>query len=191
MRAVSGTHLSENGTALFHHLGYAKRAPYLDQFAPRNNRFFVLREGIENEEDGGGIVIDDNGYLWLDEDGRFNDSRLKKSMSNDSIVLSSDKVDDTDTNNTIGPFLLKELEIIKDDSIQKYNKEYELPFNQEWFLLDYFTINNDALGIIDTNKMSELNSFINEALNKNMDFNMVLSIQICTYNVYPRYVLLK
>ncbi|MCK5847859.1 MAG: hypothetical protein KAH01_01510 [Caldisericia bacterium] len=97
-------------------------------------------------------------------------------------------MDDTYVNNTIGPFLLKELEVIKDDVIYTQDNDCVLPFNQEWFVLEYFTINNGVLGIIDTNNIKELNSFINEALDRNIDYNMVLYLQICRYNIQPRYV---
>ncbi len=127
------------------------------------------------------IVIDENGYLWLDEDGTFHDSRFTKRMRNDSVVVNTKKVDDIDTNNTLGPFLIKELKTIYGDTIQIHGQEVDLPYEQDYFILEYLTVNNDVVGIYNTDKSDDLNAFVEEAFSKKVDSNILLLVEICEY----------
>ncbi len=129
------------------------------------------------------IVIDENGYLWLDEDGTFHDSRFTKQLRNDSVVVNTKKVDDIDTNNTLGPFLIKELKTFYNDTIQIHGQEVDLPYEQDYFVLEYLTVNNDVFGIYNTDKTKELTALVEEAFSKKVDFNIILLLEICEYTV--------
>ena len=129
------------------------------------------------------IIIDENGFMWLDEDISFNDSRFTKRMQNDSVLVSSKKVDDIDTNNTLGPFMLKGLDIIDSETmIAKFNPNPEdIPEENNWYILEYITMNNDVIGKIDHDQAEKVTAFLEEALNEDAGFNVLLLIDILEY----------
>ena len=46
-----------------HDLRHAEGAADFDQFAARDDRFASLGQGVEDEEDGRGVVVDEGGVL--------------------------------------------------------------------------------------------------------------------------------
>jgi hypothetical protein len=137
------------------------------------------------------IVIDENGYLWLDPDGHFQDCRWKKSIHNSNTIVHSEKIDESGDNNTIGPFFLEGFNQIQSDTIQINNMEYPMPVDQNWFLLEYSTVNNDTTGILEPEQIEELKNHLNNALVEDIDFNTVLSLRIHEYDIQSPYFALK
>jgi hypothetical protein len=137
------------------------------------------------------MVIDENGYLWLDPDGHFQDCRWKKSIYNSNTIIHSEKIDESNDNNTLGPFFLESINQVKGDTLQINNIPYSMPIDQNWFLLEYSTVNNDTIGILDPEQIEELKSHLNNALAENIEFNTVLSLRIHEYDVQSPYFALK
>jgi hypothetical protein len=44
-------------------------------------------------------------------------------------------------------------------------------------------VNNDVVGIYNTDKTKELTAFIDEAFSKKVDCNILLLVEICEYSV--------
>ncbi len=137
------------------------------------------------------MVIDENGYLWLDPDGHFQDYRWKKSKHNSNTIVHSERIDESDDNNTLGPFFLEGFNQIQSDTIQINNMEFPMPYDQNWFLLEYSTVKNDTTGILDSEQIEELKNHLNNALVEDIDFNTVLSLRIHEYDIQSPYFALK
>jgi hypothetical protein len=129
------------------------------------------------------IVIDENGHLWLDEDGTFHDSRYTKRLHNDSVFVNTERIDDIDTNNTLGPFLIKELKAIHGDTILIHGQEVDLSYDQDWFIVECLTVNNDVVGIYNTDKAEDLTAFVEEAFSKKVDCNIILLVETFEYTI--------
>jgi hypothetical protein len=54
---VGGADLTEADAALLHDLGDAELTADLHQLAPGNDGFAAFRQGVQNQENGGGIVV--------------------------------------------------------------------------------------------------------------------------------------
>ena len=63
MGAVGGADFDEPGAGAAHDVGDAEGAADLDEFAPGDDDLFLARQGIEQQEDAGGIVVDHRGGL--------------------------------------------------------------------------------------------------------------------------------
>ena len=59
--AVGGSHLHETGTALGQHIGNAEASADFNSLATGYDDFLPLGDGTETEEDGGCVVVDDQG----------------------------------------------------------------------------------------------------------------------------------
>ena len=137
------------------------------------------------------MVIDENGYLCLDPDGHFQDCRWKKSIHNNNTIIHSEKIDESDDNNTLVPFFLESINQVKGDTLQINNIPYSMPIDQNWFLLEYSTVNNDTIGILDPEQIEKLKNHLNNALAENIEFNTVLSLRIHEYDIQSLYFALK
>ena len=67
VRAVGGADFDQLGTGLPHNVGDAEGAADLDQLTPRDDDLFLARQGVEQQKDGRGIVVDDGGGLGARE----------------------------------------------------------------------------------------------------------------------------
>ncbi len=67
------------------------------------------------------------------------------------------------------------------NTLQINNIPHPMPYEQNWFLLEYSTVNNDTTGILDSEQIEELKNHLNNALVENIDFNTVLSLRIHEY----------
>ena len=61
--AVGGADFDELGAGAAHDLGHAEGAADLDQFAARHDRLAALGQGVEHQQDRGGVVVDHGGVL--------------------------------------------------------------------------------------------------------------------------------
>ena len=61
--AVGGAHFAQAGTAFFHHFRDAEAAADLHQFPARDDDLAALAEGIQHQQDGGGVIVDHHGGL--------------------------------------------------------------------------------------------------------------------------------
>ena len=61
VRAVGGADLDQPGAALGEDVGNAKAVADLDELAPRDDHLAVAAGGGQGEQDGGGVVVDDQG----------------------------------------------------------------------------------------------------------------------------------
>ena len=129
------------------------------------------------------IVIDENGFMWLDEDGTFNDSRFTKKMQNDSVLVSSKRVDDIDTNNTLGPFMLKGLEVVDSETFKSQFNTEDMLGERNWYILEYITINNDVIGKFNYDQTKKVTAFFDESMKEKVDFNVFLLIDIFEYSI--------
>ena len=59
-RAIGGADFAERGAALRHDFGDAEAVADFDELAARDEDFAVARERCENEEHGGGAIVDDD-----------------------------------------------------------------------------------------------------------------------------------
>ena len=57
-RAIGGAHFAQDGAAFGANVRDAERVADFDQLAARDDDLIALRQGVEGQEDGGGIVID-------------------------------------------------------------------------------------------------------------------------------------
>ena len=73
MRAVRRPDLLEHGAALGHDLRNPEGAADLNQLAARDDHFLAVRERVERQQHGGGVVVDHGGGLGAGE-------RLKKRL---------------------------------------------------------------------------------------------------------------
>ena len=62
-RPVCRPHLFQAGAAFLHHVGYPELPADLDQLAPRDDRLLPLGKRVEDQQDRGGVVVDDEGVL--------------------------------------------------------------------------------------------------------------------------------
>ena len=63
MRAVGGADLDQLRAGARHDLRHAEGAADLDQLAARHDRLAALRQRVEHEQHGGGVVVDDGRVL--------------------------------------------------------------------------------------------------------------------------------
>src|SRR5438094_5377065 len=63
VRAVGGTDLAQDGAAAQHDVRNAELAADLDQLAARDDDFFAVRERLEGQQYGRGVVVDDQRVL--------------------------------------------------------------------------------------------------------------------------------
>ena len=61
--AVGGAHLAQAGTAFFHHFRDAEAAADLHQLPARDDDLAALAEGVQHQQDGGGVVVDHHAGL--------------------------------------------------------------------------------------------------------------------------------
>ena len=61
MGPIGCSHLPEQGSAPLHHIGNAEGPPDFDQFSPRDDHLSPLREGVEDEKNRPGVVVDHHG----------------------------------------------------------------------------------------------------------------------------------
>ncbi|MNT49440.1 hypothetical protein D3C72_1862950 [compost metagenome] len=59
--AVGAAHFAQHGTRARHDVGDAEGAADFHQLAARDDDLFILRQGIEHQQHGGRIVVDDGG----------------------------------------------------------------------------------------------------------------------------------
>ena len=86
-RSVGGADFAENGAALGHDVGNAESVADFDQLATRDDYFGALGESVENEKNGSGIVVDD--------DGRFRSGPLQGQSVNIKWYLKREGLLDT------------------------------------------------------------------------------------------------
>ena len=63
MRAVRRADFAQTDTGALDDLGKPEGAADLDQLAARHDDLAILRQGVEHDHQGGGIVVDDSGVL--------------------------------------------------------------------------------------------------------------------------------
>ncbi len=63
VRPVRGSHFPEDGAAFFHDLGNAELSADLDELAPGNHRLPSFRQRVQDEKNGGGVVVHHEGVL--------------------------------------------------------------------------------------------------------------------------------
>ena len=63
MGAVGGADLDQPGAGAGHDVGHAEGAADLDQLAARDDRLAPLGQGVEHQQHGGGVVVDDGRVL--------------------------------------------------------------------------------------------------------------------------------
>ena len=61
--AVGGADLDQLAAGPFHNVGNAEGAADLDQLAARHRHLFALGQGVEDQQHGGGVVVDGGGGL--------------------------------------------------------------------------------------------------------------------------------
>ncbi len=66
-RAIRGAHFAEDGAAFGHDVGDAEAVADFDQLAAGDDHLGIFRESIQDEENGGGVVVDDNRGFRADE----------------------------------------------------------------------------------------------------------------------------
>ena len=66
-RAIRGAHFAQHGAAFGHDVRNAEAIADFDQLAARNNHLCPLREGVQDQENSGGVVVDDNRSLSPNE----------------------------------------------------------------------------------------------------------------------------
>ena len=59
--AVGAAHFAQHGAGARHHVGDAEGAADFHQFAARDDDLFILRQGIQHQQHGGRVVVDDGG----------------------------------------------------------------------------------------------------------------------------------
>ena len=67
MGAVGGADLDEPGAGAPHDVGDTEGAADLDELAPGDDDLLLARQGVEQQEDAGGIVVDHRGGLGTGE----------------------------------------------------------------------------------------------------------------------------
>ena len=60
---VRRPHFFQVRTAFFHHIGNAELPPDLDQFTAGDDRLLPLGQAIQDQKDGGGVIVDDQPIL--------------------------------------------------------------------------------------------------------------------------------
>ena len=63
VRPVGGAHLAQAGPAAQHDVGDAELAADLDQLSPRHHHLAAAGQRLQGEQDGGGVVVDDERVL--------------------------------------------------------------------------------------------------------------------------------
>ena len=63
MGAVGGADLGQPTAGPGHDVGHAERAPDLDQLAAREHDLAALGQGVQDQQHGRGVVVDDAGVL--------------------------------------------------------------------------------------------------------------------------------
>ena len=63
MGAIGRPDLDESGAGARHDVGHAESAADLDQLAARHDRLAAAGQGVEAEQHGGGVVVDDRGVF--------------------------------------------------------------------------------------------------------------------------------
>ncbi len=66
-RAIRGAYFAQDGAAFGHDVWNAEAVANFDELAARDDDLGIFREGIQDEEDGGGVVVDDNRSLCANE----------------------------------------------------------------------------------------------------------------------------
>ena len=66
-RAIRGAHFAQDGAAFGHDVGDAEAVADFDQLAAGDDDLGIFREGVQDEENGGGVVVDDNRGFRADE----------------------------------------------------------------------------------------------------------------------------
>ena len=67
VRAIGGPHLAQYGPAAPHDVRDAELAADLDQLAARDDDFLAVRQRLERQQHGGGVVVDDQRVLGAGE----------------------------------------------------------------------------------------------------------------------------
>jgi hypothetical protein len=67
VRPVRGPHFTEDGSASEHDVGDPELAADLDQLTAGDQDFLAMSERLQGEEDGGGVVVDDQRVLGAGE----------------------------------------------------------------------------------------------------------------------------
>jgi hypothetical protein len=79
-RAVGRADVDEPGAGLLHHVGHPERAADLDALATTHRNVSTIGECGEHEEDGSGVVVDDDGRFCAAEPGeQLTDRSLARS----------------------------------------------------------------------------------------------------------------
>ena len=64
---VRGSHFPQDGPALDHDVGEPEGSPDLDELAPRDDDLPAGGKGLQAQQDGGSVVVDDEGVLGAGE----------------------------------------------------------------------------------------------------------------------------
>jgi len=84
MGTVGGADLDQLRPGALHDVGDTEGPADLDQLTPRDNDPLLARQGVEQEEDRGGIVVDDGGSLGARE--------LAEQVADDVIAVAAPTV---------------------------------------------------------------------------------------------------